>query len=151
MASVNKVILVGNLGREPEVRHTANGTMVATLNLATTEKYKDRSGNQQEQTEWHRVVLFGKQADIAENYLHKGDAAYIEGRLQTKKWEDQNGQARYTTEIVCDRLQMLGTAQRNGAKDHSSPPFTNKPDEWDVPWEATPKKSATLDDGDVPF
>ena len=109
---VNKVILVGNLGNDPEFRATANGSSVATLSVATSESWKDRNtGQQQERTEWHRVVLFGKLAEIAQQYLRKGSKVYIEGKLQTRKWQDQNGQDRYTTEIVVDgfggQLQML--------------------------------------------
>lgn len=98
--SLNKVILVGNLGRDPEVRSTQNGDKVANLNIATSERWRDRDGNNQERTEWHRVVLFGKIADVAERFLRKGSKVLIEGKLQTRKWQDQSGQERYTTEIV---------------------------------------------------
>lgn len=98
--SLNKVILVGNLGRDPEVRSTQNGDKVANLNIATSERWRDRDGNNQERTEWHRVVLFGKIADVAERFLRKGSKVLIEGKLQTRKWQDQSGQDRYTTEIV---------------------------------------------------
>ena len=108
MASVNKVILVGHLGKDPETRNTGAG-MVANLTLATSDKWKDKAtGEQREATEWHRVVLWGRTAEIAQQYLRKGSAVYIEGRLQTRKWQDQNGQDRYTTEIRADSLQMLG-------------------------------------------
>ena len=152
MASVNKVILVGNLGRDPEVRHAANGSMVVTLNLATTEKFKDRNGNSQESTEWHRVVLFGKLAEIAQTYLHKGSQAYIEGRLQTRSWQDQNNQTRYTTEIVGDRMQMLGSGK--GGKSSEQPatvpaqPGSTHGD-WDVPFD-TPGNSVFPADFDGP-
>ncbi len=110
MASVNKVILVGNLGRDPEVRFMPSGDAMANLNLATTDTWKDKkSGDKQEKTEWHRVVIFGKTAEIAGEYLKKGSQVYIEGRLQTRKWTDKEGQERYTTEIVADRMQMLGS------------------------------------------
>lgn len=110
MASVNKVILVGNLGRDPEVRYMPSGDAMANLNLATTDSWKDKkSGDKQEKTEWHRVVMFGKTAEIAGEYLKKGSQVYIEGRLQTRKWTDKEGQERYTTEIVADRMQMLGS------------------------------------------
>lgn len=98
--SLNKVIIVGNLGRDPEVRSTQSGDKVANLNIATSERWRDRDGNNQEKTEWHRVVLFGKIADVAERYLRKGSKVLIEGKLQTRKWTDQNGQDKYTTEIV---------------------------------------------------
>jgi single-strand DNA-binding protein len=109
MASVNKVILVGNLGRDPEIRYMPSGDAMANLSLATTDSWKDKSGEKQEKTEWHRVVMFGKQAEIAGEYLKKGSQVYIEGRLQTRKWTDKEGQDRYTTEIVADRMQMLGS------------------------------------------
>jgi len=106
--SVNKVILIGNLGQDPEVRYMPNGNAVANVTLATTETWKDRnSGENQERTEWHRVVLFRRLAEVAGEYLKKGAKVYVEGKLQTRKWQDQNGQDRYTTEIVADQLQML--------------------------------------------
>ena len=105
---VNKVILIGNLGRDPEVRYMPNGGAVANLALATSESWKDKNtGEQQEKTEWHRVVMFRRLAEIAGEYLKKGSKVYIEGKLQTKKWQDNNGQDRYTTEIVANELQML--------------------------------------------
>ncbi|MBY5985840.1 single-stranded DNA-binding protein [Halomonas denitrificans] len=105
---VNKVILIGNLGQDPEVRFTPSGTAVANLNLATTDTWMDRqSGQRQERTEWHRVVMFNKLAEISQQYLKKGSKLYIEGRLQTRKWQDQNGQDRYSTEIVASDMQML--------------------------------------------
>ncbi|WP_422450203.1 MULTISPECIES: single-stranded DNA-binding protein [unclassified Endozoicomonas] len=113
---VNKVILIGNLGNDPDVRFTPNGSAVANLSLATSESWKDRNtGQQQEKTEWHRVVIFGKLAEIAQQYLRKGSKVYIEGKLQTRKWQGQDGQDRYTTEIVVDgfsgQLQMLDGRQ----------------------------------------
>ncbi|GED23355.1 single-stranded DNA-binding protein [Halomonas sabkhae] len=105
---INKVILIGNLGQDPEVRFTPSGTAVANLNLATTDTWMDRqSGQRQERTEWHRVVMFNKTAEIAQQYLRKGSKIYIEGRLQTRKWQDQNGQDRYSTEVVANDMQML--------------------------------------------
>ncbi len=108
MAGVNKVILLGHLGRDPEMRYQPSGGAIATLNLATSETFKDRDGNRQERTEWHRVVFFGRSAEIAGEYLRKGSQAYVEGRLQTRKWTDKEGHERYTTEIVGDRLQLVG-------------------------------------------
>ena len=109
MASVNKVILVGNLGRDPEIRHAPSGDAICTLSIATTDTWKDKqTGEKRESTEWHRVVFFGKLAEIAGQYLKKGRSIYVEGRLQTRKWQDQNGQERYTTEIRADEMQMLG-------------------------------------------
>ncbi len=117
MASVNKVILVGNLGRDPETRYMPDGAAIANISVATTDTWKDKSGEKQERTEWHRIVFFGKLAEIAGEYLKKGSQVYVEGRLQTRKWQDKEGQDKYTTEIVADRMQMLGS--RSGAGDRS--------------------------------
>ena len=108
MGSVNKVILVGNLGRDAELRYTPGGSPVATLNLATTEIWNDKSGQRQEKTEWHRVVLWGKSAESLNEYLTKGKQIYVEGRLQTRQWDDKDGNKRYTTEIRGDRIVLLG-------------------------------------------
>jgi single-strand DNA-binding protein len=109
MASVNKVILVGNLGADPEVRYLPSGDAIANIRLATTDRYKDKaSGEMKEATEWHRVAFFGRLAEIVNEYLKKGSAVYIEGRLRTRKWQGQDGQDRYSTEIVADQMQMLG-------------------------------------------
>ena len=108
MGSVNKVILVGNLGRDAELRYTPGGAAVATLNLATTEMWNDKQGQRQEKTEWHRVVLWGKQAESLQEYLTKGKQIYVEGRLQTRQWDDKDGNKRYTTEIKADRITLLG-------------------------------------------
>ena len=107
MASVNKVILVGNLGADPEMRHTSNGDPVCTLSVATTEKFKNRDGEQQSSTEWHKVVLFRRLAEIANQYLRKGSSAYFEGQLKTRKWTDKNGLERYTTEVEANELKLL--------------------------------------------
>ena len=115
MASVNKVILIGNLGRDPETRYTTGGEAVTNLNIATSETWKDKAGEKQEKTEWHRVVLFGRQAEIAGEYLKKGRSVYIEGRLQTKKYTDKEGVEKYSTEIVGDRMQLLGSKDGAGA------------------------------------
>ena len=114
MASVNKVILLGNLGRDPETRYTTGGDAVTNLNIATSEQWKDKSGEKQERTEWHRVVLFGRQAEIAGEYLKKGRSVYIEGRLQTRKYTDKDGVEKYSTEIVADRMQLLGSRDGPG-------------------------------------
>jgi single-strand DNA-binding protein len=106
---INKVILVGNLGNDPEVRYASNGSAIANISVATTDSWKDKNtGEQQEKTEWHRVVMFNRLGEIAGEYLKKGSQVYIEGRLQTRKWQDQGGQDRYTTEIVANEMQMLG-------------------------------------------
>jgi single-strand DNA-binding protein len=115
MASVNKVILIGNLGADPEVRYLPSGEAVANLRVATTDTWKDKEGNKQETTEWHRVSFFGRQAEVCGQYLKKGSQIYIEGSLRTRKWQDKEGQERYTTEIRGDRMQMLG--RREGVGD----------------------------------
>jgi single-strand DNA-binding protein len=114
MASVNKVILIGNLGRDPETRYTTGGDAVTNLRIATTETWKDKAGEKQEKTEWHTVVLFGRQAEIAGEYLKKGRPVYIEGRLQTRKYTDKEGVEKYSTEIVGDRMQLLGGRESGG-------------------------------------
>jgi len=114
MASVNKVILIGNLGRDPETRYTADGAAITNVSVATTRRYKDASGQQQEETEWHRVAFFGRLAEIAGEYLRKGRPVYVEGRLRTRKWQDKDGQDRYTTEIVAENMQMLGSREGMG-------------------------------------
>jgi single-strand DNA-binding protein len=120
MASVNKVILVGNLGRDPETRYMPDGGAVTNVSIATTESWKDKNGEKQEKTEWHRVAFFGKLAEIAGEYLKKGSQVYVEGRLQTRKWQDKDGQDKYTTEIIADRMQMLGSRQGMGGGDRDA-------------------------------
>ncbi len=110
---VNKTILIGNLGKDPEIRYSSNGAVIATLNIATTERWKDRnSGNMSEHTEWHRISLFNKLAEIAGQYLRKGSTVYIEGKIRTDKWTDQQGIERYSTKIIADTMQMLGGGQQ---------------------------------------
>lgn len=120
--SVNKVILVGNLGRDPEVRYTPNGAAVANITIATSETWKDKqTGENQERTEWHRIVLYQRLAEIAGEYLKKGSKIYLEGRLQTRKWQDKTtGQDKYTTEIIADSLQMLDSKASAGMNEHAS-------------------------------
>ena len=114
MASVNKVIIIGNLGRDPDTRYTAVGcTAITTITVATSRRYKDSNGHPQEETEWHRVVFFGRQAEIAAEYLRKGRPVYIEGRLRTRKWQGPDGQDRYSTEIIAETMQMLGNRERS--------------------------------------
>jgi single-strand DNA-binding protein len=110
MAGINKVILVGNLGRDPELRHTPQGQAVANFTLATSESWQDRNGQKQERTEWHRIVVWGKLAELCSKYLSKGRKAYIEGKLQTRAWDDKEGQKRYTTEIIANTVQFLDSA-----------------------------------------
>jgi len=120
---INKVILIGNLGQDPEVRFTPSGTAVANLNLATSDTWMDKqSGQRQERTEWHRVVLFNKTAEIAQQYLKKGSKVYIEGRLQTRKWQDQSGQDKYSTEVVANDMQMLDSRGGDGGGQYAGQP-----------------------------
>ena len=115
MAGVNKVILVGRLGRDPEIRYTPSGSAVANFAVATSEEWKDReTGEKQERTEWHRIVAWRRLGEICGEYLHKGSQVYIEGRLQTRAWEDRDGNKRYTTEVVAQTMQMLGSAGKEG-------------------------------------
>ena len=112
---VNKAIIVGNLGRDPEVRYSANGNAIANVTVATTDSWKDRqSGEQQERTEWHRVVFFNRLAEVVAEYLKKGSQVFIEGRIQTRKWQDKDGNERWTTEIVANEMQMLGSRGSGG-------------------------------------
>lgn len=124
---VNKVILVGNLGANPEVRYTQSGQTVANLRIATTERWTDKNGQKQEQTEWHRVVVWGRQAEIVSQYLTKGRQVYIEGRIRTRQWQDQSGQKRYSTEIVAQNVQMLGS--RGGERTQDDVAATVPPDD----------------------
>jgi single-strand DNA-binding protein len=117
MASVNKVILVGNLGRDPETRYMPDGGAITNVSIATTATWKDKSGEKQEQTEWHRVAFFGKLAEIAGEYLKKGSQVYVEGKLRTRKWQDKDGAEKYTTEIIADAMQMLGSRGGMGGGD----------------------------------
>jgi len=116
MASLNKVMLIGNLGKDPEVRYTASGTAVASFSLATSEKFKNKNGEWEEKTEWHNVTLWARLAEIAGEYLAKGKTVYIEGRLQTRKWQDRDGKDRYTTEIVGEKMQMLSGKGEGGGR-----------------------------------
>jgi single-strand DNA-binding protein len=120
MASVNKVILIGNLGNDPDMRYLPSGDAVANLSVATTDKYKDKNGEMQEATEWHRVSFFGKTAEICGQYLKKGSSVYVEGSIRTRKWQDKEGNDRYTTEIRGDRMQMLGGRPGGGTADMDS-------------------------------
>jgi single-strand DNA-binding protein len=140
MASVNKVILIGNLGKDPELKFTPSGVAVAKFPMATTEKFKDADGNMQDHTEWHNIVLWRRQAELANEYLKKGSPVYIEGRIRSRSWEDQNGQKRYMTEIVCDRMQFLGR-KSEGQSDESE----------GEPPAASGKKETIEEENDLPF
>jgi len=148
---VNKVILVGNLGKDPEVRYSPNGNAVANITLATSEQWKDRNtGEQQEKTEWHRIVFFNRLAEIVGEYLKKGSQVYVEGKLQTRKWQGQDGQDRYTTEVVANEMQMLGGRQGGGGGDQwsSSKPASGGQQDSSAP--AAGGDMGDFDD-DVPF
>ncbi len=153
MASVNKAIIIGNLGKDPEMRFMPSGDAICNFSIATTDSWKDKSGEKQEKTEWHRISMFGKLAEIAGEYLKKGSQVYVEGRLQTRKWQDKDGHERYTTEIVADRMQMLGSKSGGGsnfevvdnsaASTPASAPAAKKP---------APAKGGFDDlDDDIPF
>ena len=128
--SINKVILIGNLGKDPEVRHLENGACVANFSIATSENYKDRkTGEKVSQTEWHNIVIWRALAEIAEKYLKKGDKVYIEGKLKTRSWQDQEGKNRYTTEIIADNLTMLGKSPENKTQVETNTINNEKPAE----------------------
>lgn len=136
MASLNKVLLIGNTGKDPEVRYTASGTAVASFSLATSEKFKNKGGEWEERTEWHNITLWGRLAEIAGEYLTKGKTVFIEGRLRTRKWQDRDGNDRFTTEIVGEKMQMLSRKEGNGrtedtSSSHEEPP---PPNDDDVPF-----------------
>ncbi len=143
---INKVILVGNLGADPEIRYTQGGTAVATLSVATNRRWKDRDGNLQEETEWHRVIVWAGQAEFCNNYLSRGMKVYVEGRLQTRKWQDQNGNDRWTTEIISNTIQNLTpkTAEGGGGFSTQEPPLPPEPE-----WSSGSSMGGTGDD--VPF
>ena len=145
---VNKVIVVGNLGQDPETRYIPSGSAVTNLRIATNESWKDKqTGEQKDRTEWHSVAMFGRLAEIAAEYLRKGSQVYIEGKLRTRKWQDKDGNDRYTTEIIADEMQMLGNRAGGGASTISdSPPPTNAP-----PTNAPPQSSENDFDDDIPF
>jgi single-strand DNA-binding protein len=148
MGSVNKVILVGNLGRDAELRYTPGGAAVATLNLATTEVFKDREGQKKEDTQWHRVILWGKTAETLQDYLTKGKQIYVEGKLQTRKWKDKEGNDRYTTEVRGDRVVLLsgGGGGRGGDSGGGADRGSG-----DAATHAEPGGSVELTDDDIPF
>ncbi len=149
MSGINKVILIGNLGQDPEIRSTSNGSSVANVSLATSESWTDKqSGEKVEKTEWHRVVFFNRLAEIVQQYVHKGDKLYIEGKLQTRKWQDQSGQDRYSTEIVANQMQMLGgQPQAQQRQQPAEPQYQPKPQ--DDPF-GSPDTYAKFDET-VPF
>lgn len=134
---INKVILIGNLGKDPEVRYSQTGTSIASFSIATTETWKKQDGSKEEQTEWHKIVAFGRLGEICGEYLSKGSKVYLEGRLQTRKWEDKDGNTRYTTEIVAREMKMLsprGASDNNNTQYNEEPPFPEQTMGDDVPF-----------------
>jgi single-strand DNA-binding protein len=147
---INKVILIGNLGADPEVRYMPSGSAVANISVATTESFKDReTGQQQERTEWHRVALFGRLGEIAGEYLRKGSQVYIEGRLRTRKWQDKQGNDRYSTEIIADEMQMLGGRGGAGGASAAAPGAGADPQA--APRRRVAAETAAEPDDDIPF
>tara|TARA_Y100000739_G_C20451253_1_gene392357 strand:+ start:194 stop:649 length:456 start_codon:yes stop_codon:yes gene_type:complete len=151
MAGINKVILVGNLGRDPEMRYTQNGIAVCSFSLATSESYKDRTtGERVTQTEWHNIIMWRGLAETAEKYLRKGSSVYIDGKIQTRKWEDQQGQTRYTTEIVADTMQMLD--RRDSSTAPTSGPVETQGQSNTAPEAPTqPSETPSQEPDDLPF
>ena len=152
MASVNKVIIVGNVGRDPETRYMPSGDAVTNISVATSDRYKDKqSGEMKETTEWHRVAFFGKLAEIAGQYLKKGSQVYVEGRLRTRKWTDASGQEKYSTEIVAESMQMLGGKPVGGSGDGGGESYSrSKPAEHSAPASSSAASLGAMDD-DIPF
>ena len=151
MGSVNKVILVGNLGRDAELRYTPGGAAVATLNLATTEVFKDREGQKKEDTQWHRVILWGKTAETLQDYLTKGKQIYVEGKLQTRKWKDKDGNDKYTTEIRGDRVVLLSGGGRGDGAGRGEGAGGRGSAAADDLGHGEPGGSVELTDDDIPF
>ena len=158
MASVNKVILVGNLGRDPETRYTADGAAITNITIATSDRWKDKaSGEMKEATEWHRVAFFGRLAEIAGEYLKKGSQVYVEGRIRTRKWQDKEGQDRYTTEVIAEEMKMLGSRQGMGgdpdagADEPRAPARSAGAGSTSKPAASKPAPSIAEMDDDIPF
>jgi single-strand DNA-binding protein len=157
MASINKVIIIGNLGRDPETRYSPNGGAICNVTVATTRTWKDKtSGERREETEWHRVVFYDRLAEIAGEYLKKGRSVYVEGRLKTRKWQDKDGQDKYTTEIIAEEMQMLGSREGGAAGGSGSEgggarePASSAPARKPAPQQAKPPGDIDIDD-DIPF
>lgn len=156
MASVNKVILIGNLGKDPDIRYMPNGDAVANITLATSETWKDKTGAKQEKTEWHRVTFYRKLAEIVGEYLKKGSSVYVEGRLETRKWTDKAGADRYTTEIIANEMKMLGS-KSGGSSSYNAPQDIegeNKNNKTSPPKDSaanTPNSGFEDMDDDIPF
>lgn len=151
MASVNKVILVGNLGRDPEVRYMPNGDAVCNFSIATTDSWKDKNGEKQERTEWHNIVMYRRLAEIAGEYLKKGAPVYLEGKLQTRKWQDKDGNDRYTTEIIADQMQMLGSRGDGGGQSGGGHVQSQRQQAPAQRQSAPAPSSGNVPDDDIPF
>jgi single-strand DNA-binding protein len=154
MAAVNKVILIGNVGRDPELRYTQSGQAVANFSLATTERFQNRSGEREERTEWHRIVAWGRTAELCAQYLSKGRSAYIEGGLRTREWEDREGQKRRTTEVHVNNVQFLGSprGESGGARSESSPPRGSGTPGTPGPSDAPPQEPGpSAGEDEIPF
>ena len=145
---LNKVMLIGNLGSDPEIKYSQSGTAIANLRIATAENRKNSDGEWEERTEWHRLVLFGRQAEISKDYLHKGSKIYIEGRLQTRSWEDQNGQKHYSTEVVGTNMIMLDPKSQDTIIEEPESQENNIPDSDTVP---EPSQGSPKEEDDLPF
>ncbi|MBI2091987.1 MAG: single-stranded DNA-binding protein [Deltaproteobacteria bacterium] len=150
MASLNKVMIIGNLGADPEVRSTGSGQSVATLRVATTERWMDKSGQKTERTEWHRVIVWGKQAELCKEYLSKGRQVYAEGRLQTREWTDKEGNKRYTTEVVAQRIQFLGSGSGKSTRHETGDSASSSFSDTSMPGFPVDEASST-GDSDIPF
>jgi single-strand DNA-binding protein len=150
--SVNKAILVGRLGKDPETRYMANGEAVTNVSLATSERYKDKQGEKQEKTEWHNLVFYRRLAEIAGEYLKKGSQVYIEGRIQTRKWQDKDGKDHYTTEIIVNEMKMLGSKSDGGSSEQPAPAAQPRPQP-QAARPAAPAAKGNFDnfDDDIPF
>lgn len=152
MASINKVILIGNLGKDPETRYMPNGDAVTTITMATTDTWKDKAGEKQEKTEWHRVVFYRKIAEIAGEFLRKGASVYIEGKLETRKWTDKAGVERYTTQIISDEMKMLGSKSGSTSHEPVDENYQEHPEGKPVKKNQTPAGTGFEDmSDDIPF
>ncbi len=150
--TINKVILIGRLGKDPDMRYAPSGTAIASFSLATNHNSKDAEGNWQTQTEWHNVKTFGRQAEFVGEYLKKGRLAFVEGRLQTSSWEDQNGQKKYKTEILAQDIQLLGSRSDNEAQESTAPATTNQAPAQTKPAQpAQPEQNEQVEEDDLPF
>lgn len=148
MGSVNKVILIGNLGKDPELKYLPSGSAVAEFSIATTENWKDKDGNRQEKTEWHSIVFYGRRAEVVKEYLSKGKPVYVEGRLQTRTWDDNDGHKHYKTEVIGDRFEFIGSRRDEPS---SGPSAAGQPQEALTPGGSDSQNGPSSSDDDLPF